>query len=127
MKKLFLLMAIALPFVLISCDDKDEPDNLREHEWVDLGLPSGTLWATCNIGANAPEEYGDYFAWGETEPKDCYNWSTYKWCNGDYDRLTKYCTESDYGYNGFTDGKTELDLVNIFDINPYLFINNKKH
>jgi len=40
-----------------------------EHEWVDLGLPSGTLWATCNVGANSPEEYGDYFAWGETEPK----------------------------------------------------------
>ena len=37
-------------------------------DWVDLGLPSGTLWATCNVGANSPEEYGDYFAWGETEP-----------------------------------------------------------
>ena len=52
------------------------------HEWVDLGLPSGTLWATCNVGANAPEEFGDYFAWGETAPKDTYNWSTYKWCKG---------------------------------------------
>ncbi len=39
------------------------------HEYVDLGLPSGTLWATCNIGAESPEECGDYFAWGETEPK----------------------------------------------------------
>ena len=36
----------------------------EEHEYVDLGLPSGTLWATCNVGASAPEEYGDYFAWG---------------------------------------------------------------
>ena len=80
------------------------------HEWVDLGLPSGTLWATCNIGANSPEEYGDYFAWGETVPKDYYNWSTYKWCNGSDTTLTKYCTNSSYGYNGFTDGKTELDL-----------------
>ena len=79
------------------------------HEWVDLGLPSGTLWATCNVGASAPEDYGDYFAWGETAPKDYYDWSTYKWCNGSYMTMTKYCTDSSYGYNGFTDGKTELD------------------
>ena len=76
------------------------------HEWVDLGLPSGTLWATCNLGANSPEEYGDYFAWGETEPKDVYNWSTYKWCNGTEYSLTKYCTDSSYGA---VDNKTELD------------------
>lgn len=80
------------------------------HKWVDLGLPSGTLWATCNVGANSPEEYGDYFAWGETAPKDNYDWSTYKWCNGNWNMLTKYCTDSSFGYNGFTDGKTELDL-----------------
>ena len=79
------------------------------HDWVDLGLPSGTLWATCNVGANAPEEYGDYFAWGEISPKDYYAWSTYKWCNGYHTTMTKYCTNSSYGYNGFTDGKTELD------------------
>ena len=85
------------------------PEPEGQHEWVDLGLPSGTLWATCNVGANAPEEYGDYFAWGETEPKDCYNWSTYKWCNGDLWTLTKYCINSNQGYNGFTDGKTELE------------------
>ena len=78
-----------------------------EHEWVDLGLPSGTLWATCNVGANAPEEYGDHFAWGETEPKDFYDWSTYKWCNGTKYVLTKYCTENRYG---LVDGKTELDF-----------------
>ena len=59
MKKILLLMAIVLPFVLISCgDDKDEPESPDNHEWIDLGLPSGTLWATCNIGANKPEEYG---------------------------------------------------------------------
>ena len=85
------------------------PDETDEHEWVDLGLPSGTLWATCNVGANAPEEYGDYFAWGETEPKDVYSWETYKWCNGSDTTLTKYCTKSKYGYNGFVDNKTELD------------------
>lgn len=82
--------------------------------YVDLGLPSGTLWATCNIGANSPEEYGDYFAWGETEGyndgKTDFSWSTYRWCEGSYDMLTKYCTNSSYGYNGFTDDKTELDL-----------------
>ena len=80
-----------------------------EHEWVDLGLPSGTLWATCNVGASSPEEDGDYFAWGETAPKDNYDWSTYKWCNGSRITLTKYCNNSGYGYNGFTDSKTELD------------------
>ena len=48
-----------------------------EHEYVDLGLPSGLLWATCNVGANAPEEYGDYFAWGETTPKDTYTSANY--------------------------------------------------
>ena len=79
------------------------------HDYIDLGLPSGTQWATMNIGANAPEEYGDYFAWGETEPKDYYNWTTYKWCNGSNDTMTKYCTNSSYGYNGFVDNKTELD------------------
>ena len=79
-----------------------------EHEWVDLGLPSGTLWATCNVGASSPEEYGDYFAWGETSPKNEYNWSTYTWCEGSYDSMTKYCQQNSYGYNGFTDTLTEL-------------------
>ena len=76
------------------------------HEYVDLGLPSGTLWATCNVGADSPEEYGDYFAWGETEPKYDYDWSTYKWCNGSENTLTKYCTDSSFGT---VDNKTELE------------------
>ena len=88
-------------------DDPVTPPDL--HEWVDLGLPSGTLWATCNVGATAPEELGSYFAWGETATKDFYDWSTYKWCNGSYNTLTKYCTNSDYGNDGFVDNKTELD------------------
>lgn len=79
-----------------------------DHEYVDLGLPSGLLWATCNVGANAPEEYGDYFAWGETQPKDVYNWSTYQYCNGSSNTLTKYCFSSEYGYNGYTDILTYL-------------------
>lgn len=79
-----------------------------EHEYVDLGLPSGTLWATMNVGADSPEDYGDYFAWGETEPKEVYNWSTYKWCNGSSTTQTKYCTSSSYGT---VDNKTVLDLA----------------
>ena len=77
------------------------------HEAVDLGLPSGVKWATCNVGASSPEEYGDYFAWGETEAKPDYLWSTYRWCNGSETTLTKYNTKSNYGT---VDNKTVLDL-----------------
>ena len=78
------------------------------HEYVDLGLPSGTLWATYNVGAYSPEEYGDYFAWGETQTKDNYDWSTYQYCMGSENTLTKYCNDAWYGYNGFTDNLTTL-------------------
>lgn len=71
--------------------------NFKTVELVDLGLPSGTLWATCNIGANSPEEFGDHFAWAETEPKENYSWETYKYCEGTYNTLTKYCTDAQYG------------------------------
>ena len=60
------------------------PDNNHPH-MIDLGLPSGTKWACCNVGASKPEQYGSYFAWGETSPKSTYNWSTYIHCNGTYD------------------------------------------
>ena len=83
--------------------------NPGEPEAVDLGLPSGLMWASFNLGATRPEEYGDYYAWGETEPKDKYSWVTYKWCNGSEALMTKYCIHSSYGDNGFTDGKTFLD------------------
>jgi hypothetical protein len=73
---------------------------------VDLGLPSGTLWADRNVGADSPEAYGDYFAWGETEPKDDYSWSTYKWSQGSYN-YNKYCTNRNYGT---VDDKTVLDV-----------------
>lgn len=76
--------------------------------YVDLGL--SVKWATCNVGASKAEEYGDYFAWGETTTKDTYSWSTYKYCNGSSSTLTKYCNKSSYGNNGFTDNKTQLDL-----------------
>ena len=89
-------------------DDNNEPGGggTGDHAYVDLGLPSGLLWATCNVGADNPEDYGDYFAWGETETKSTYDWSTYKWCNGDEFSLTKYCTYSSYGT---VDNKTVLD------------------
>lgn len=80
---------------------KTIPDNA-----VDLGLPSGTLWADRNVGADTPEGYGDYYAWGETTPKSLYNWSSYKWCNGSETTMTKYCTNSSYGT---VDNKTVLD------------------
>ena len=76
-------------------------------EAVDLGL--SVKWASFNLGATKPEDYGDYFAWGETEPKEDYSWSTYKWCKGSKSTMTKYCNNSSYGYNGYTDNKTVLD------------------
>ncbi len=79
----------------------EEPSkpNFNGHEYVDLGLPSGTLWATCNIGADSPELFGHYFAWGETSPKDDYSWETY--AHGTENNITKY--------NGL-DGRTKLEL-----------------
>lgn len=77
-----------------------------DHEWVDLGLTSGTLWAATNIGADKPEDYGSYFAWGETETKSGYNWGNYKWAMGSWNSITKYCTSAEYG---IIDNKTTLD------------------
>ncbi len=88
-----------------------DDENMTEeviHQGIDLGLPSGTLWACCNIGANAPEEVGDYFAWGETEPKSDYSWSTYKY-GSNAEQLTKYCNSSSYGKDGFTDNLVTLE------------------
>jgi hypothetical protein len=90
--------------VIIDIILKGQPA-VSTKDWVDLGLPSGTLWATCNVGANSPEEYGDYFAWGETFSKDYYDWTTYKWCNGSMDGITKYS----YGNIYFIDFKSELE------------------
>ena len=71
------------------------------HEYVDLGL--SVMWATCNIGASKPEEYGNYYAWGESRSKSNYSWSSYDYCNGSSSTLTKYCSNRNYGYNGYTD------------------------
>ena len=81
------------------------------HEWVDLGLPSGLKWATCNIGASSPEEYGDYFSWGEISPKSEYTWENYKFrISGDMDanmKFSKYSTNNSYGT---VDNKTRLEM-----------------
>jgi len=90
--------------------DYSEPTGYtNDYGYVDLGLPSGTKWATCNVGATTPEGYGNYFAWGETTPKDYYDWSTYRYCNGSSSTLTKYCNGAYYGNNGFTDNLTTLE------------------
>ena len=79
------------------------------HEWVDLGL--SVKWATMNVGATSPSDYGSYFAWGETSPKSSYEWENLKYrTSGDlYDnvKFSKYVTESKYGT---IDNKTVLDL-----------------
>ncbi len=69
----------ANPVVYTTC-----PDNNHPH-MIDLGLPSGTLWACCNVGATTPDGYGGFYAWGETQPKDYYWWSTYLLCDGSYE------------------------------------------
>ena len=91
-------------------------------KYVDLGLPSGTKWARCNLGASKPSDYGDYFAWGETEPKTEYSWETYKWMQAgksDWKYITKYTfadgqTEGiwyDAGGNFIGDNKTTLEAA----------------
>lgn len=90
--------------------DDSETQSIRKHnghEYVDLGL--SVMWATCNIGASKPEECGDYFLWGEICPQSYYGWNTYKYSNGSNTSLTKYCSRSCYGMDGFTDNKTELE------------------
>jgi hypothetical protein len=70
-------------------ESKNCPDDNHPHA-IDMG--TGVKWACCNVGASVPTDYGDYFAWGETDPKSYYNWNTYKWCNGSYTTITKYNT-----------------------------------
>jgi len=105
----------ALSLSLVSCepenesDNEDTTDNLEssdtsDYEAVDLGL--SVKWASCNVGATVPEEYGGYYAWGETEEKTDCSWTTYKWCNGSEYSMTKYCTDSHWGT---VDNKITLD------------------
>ena len=112
MKKLysfFICLFVALSTFLFSCGggkNGEATSPVNGHEYVDLGLPSGLKWATCNVGASSPEDYGGYYAWGEIEEKENYSWNTYKWCNGSSTTFTKYCTNSRYGT---VDNKTVLD------------------
>lgn len=103
----FLMLAFAMT-AMVSCNK----DNDNTMEWVDLGLPSGLLWAKCNLGADAPEKYGNYYAWGETDTKERYNWSTYRYCtvtSADSLRtLTKYNLNGNYGS---VDNLTTLQAV----------------
>lgn len=92
-------------------NDYNSPMNSNGHPYVDLGLPSGTLWATCNVGASSPEESGGYYAWGEIEEKESYSWETYEWCDKTTPKvtnmsLTKYCDRGGYGT---MDGKVSLE------------------
>ena len=81
---------LAWDTVMVKCDC-----NLTSGDWVDLGLPSGLLWATRNVGASSPTDYGNYYAWGETSPKSVYDLDTYRYYNSSTGgRLTKY-TDSD--------------------------------
>ena len=79
MKQLFITLTMML--VAFMANAQSCPDSNHPHA-IDLGLPSGTKWACCNVGANTPEGYGGYYAWGETEEKEIYDWTTYIHCDG---------------------------------------------
>jgi len=122
-KASMILVAFALlTFGMVGCDRNDDiPDNpitptdpseISTGEWVDLGLPSGLLWANCNIGATEPEDYGDYFAWGETQAKIEYNWTNYAFAEGDDDgslSFTKYRPRYNPWDTCYTDTLTRLE------------------
>ena len=95
------------PPSLVSTSSASGSEN--GHEWVDLGL--SVKWATCNVGADSPGGYGDYFAWGETSPKSSYTWENLRYrVSGDsYDNVTfsKYVAEGKYGT---VDSRTRLEL-----------------
>lgn len=113
-----MLTVMLMMVVAMGCNKSDGPNHgndqgneLNGHEYVDLGLPSGTLWATCNVGSETPEDYGGYYAWGETEPKELYDWKSYQYGRFIHERyeLNKYCTDSAYGLNGFVDHLTVME------------------
>lgn len=85
----------------VSVDGK-----VGEYTYVDLGLKSGKLWATYNVGTDLPTESGDYYAWGETSPKTNYTWETYTLCKGKNGTFTKYCLSEK---EGDKDGKSVLE------------------
>ncbi len=115
--KVMVSMLLAMT-VVMGCKKPAEPESGGDNndptifdEFVDLGLPSGTLWATRNVGADNPEDCGDYFAWGETAPKELYDWKSYRYgnCIDNWFAIIKYCTNSDWGLDGFVDSLTVLE------------------
>jgi len=127
MKKSFTLAlaAIAVLTVLTGCEKEDEDaismdvvnkgvtkktgKDGKEYSVVDLGYGISVLWATCNIGADSPEQYGYYFAWGETQTKSYYAIDNYAFCDGDISSFTKYTQNNDKTKNGTPDRKKFLD------------------
>ena len=77
MKKYMIILSLVAMVFATGCKKEKIAGTLNGHDYVDLGLPSGTMWATCNVGANSPEEYGDYYAWGEVVTKATYLPSNY--------------------------------------------------
>lgn len=79
---------VSVPGSIHTLNTQAGTGTVNGQSWVDLALPSGTLWATANVGATSPEQPGTYFAWGETASKDAYTWENYRY--GTRDNLTRY-------------------------------------
>ncbi|MBQ7967382.1 MAG: hypothetical protein IJ290_05640 [Bacteroidaceae bacterium] len=88
------------------------PDHNHPH-MIDLGLPSGTKWACCNVGADVPEGYGGYYAWGETEEKNSYTLETYKYYLGDLNGDGWYCDEEEWLNIGSNISGTSYDVAHV--------------
>lgn len=104
---LFAMIGVAMTS-LVSCNKNNDDDSNASIKWIDLGLPSGVLWADRNLGASAPEDIGNYYSWGETSSKSLYWWNTYYYSD-DTNKITKYCSDPQYGFNGFSDTLTILE------------------
>lgn len=88
---------------------KDSEGN--EYEAVNMGFITGVCWGTCNMGAVSPEQNGNFYAWGEIQPKDNFTWDTYKWTSGGKQDLTKYYDSKTYGLESGIDHKIVLDAA----------------
>lgn len=125
MKKYLLTLSVtfvALSALFLTGCEKEDPDSIsmsdvnkgvqlikgkdgKDYQVVNLGLPSGNLWAVCNLGASSPEQTGGFYAWGETTPKNNFTWENYKW--GQRLEISKYCYDSDKG---------DVDSLSVLDI-----------
>ncbi len=128
MKRLIYLTIAALTTVAVACNKEPVSEDIEYGidgktplpEAVDIGIyiDRHTIkWASFNLGASQPYQTGDFYAWGETEPKEDYRWENYRYQHvalpGEFilnaSALTKYCTDSYYGYDGFKDDIRKLD------------------